>query len=113
MSLIYLKSCLYRPPDAPRKGSKALGDPPAQIATQSMATYVHDLSATDLETFMTLARRYVFEGRDRTDICAYNSGVKPFSLPWRFETALIYYFRLLLQQVTNLPPNFGCSSVLH
>jgi WD repeat-containing protein 24 len=57
--------------------SKALGDPPAQIATQSMATYAQDLSASDLKTFMTLAKRYVFEGRDRTDICAYNSGVKP------------------------------------
>jgi hypothetical protein len=57
--------------------SKALGDPPAQIATQFMATYAHDFSAFDIDTFMTLAKRYVFEGRDRTDICAYNSGVKP------------------------------------
>ena len=60
-----------------RKPSKALGDPSAQITTQSMATYAHDFSASDFETFMTLAKRYVFEGRDRTDICAYNSGVKP------------------------------------
>ena len=73
----------HRPPDAQRyaselrKPSKALGDPTAQIATQSMATYAHDFSSSDLETFMTLAKRYIFEGRDRTDICAYNSGVKP------------------------------------
>ena len=30
---------------------------------------------------MTLAKRYVFEGCDRTEICAYNSGVKP--NPWK------------------------------
>ena len=76
--------CVYhRRPDAlrygpePRKPAKALGDPPAQITSQSMATYAHDFSVTDLHTFMTLAKRYIFEGRDRTDICAHNSGVKP------------------------------------
>ncbi|KAF8813412.1 hypothetical protein BYT27DRAFT_7158298 [Phlegmacium glaucopus] len=58
-----------------RKTSKALGDPPARITTQSMATYVHDSSTPDLETFMHLAKAYVFEGRDRTDICAYNSAI--------------------------------------
>ena len=112
MSSIYLRCC-YRPPDGLRKPSKALGDPPAQITTQSMATFVHGFSATALETFMTLAERYVFEGRDRTDICAYNSGVKPAS-NFCCESALIFIFRrLLLQQVTNLRLNFGCSSVLH
>jgi len=75
--------CIVRRPDAQRYGSelrkpsKALGDPPARVTTQSMATYGHDSSTTDLETFMTLAKTYVFEGRDRTDICAYNSGVQP------------------------------------
>lgn len=83
--------------------------------TQSVATYVHDFSATDLETFMTLAKRYVFEGRDRTEICAYNSGVK---LVYNFvvkvsESLHYYHCRLLLQQVTNLRHNFGCSLVLH
>jgi hypothetical protein len=60
-----------------RKPSKALGDPPAQITTQTMATYTHDFSASNLDVFMTLAKTYIFEGRDRSDICAYNSGVKP------------------------------------
>jgi len=75
MSLLIYLRCCHRPPDALRKPLKALGHSPAQIMTQSVATYVHDFSATDLETFMTLAKRYVFEGRDRTEICAYNSGV--------------------------------------
>ena len=72
----------HRPPDVQhhaselRKPSKALGDPPALITTQSMATYAHDFSACDLDAFMTLAKRYIFEGGDRSDICAYNSGVK-------------------------------------
>lgn len=106
-----------RPPDVQyhaselQKPSKVLGDPPAQITTQSMATYAHDFSASDLETFMTLAKRYVFEGRDRTDICAYNSGVKPI---YHFVVNVqLNYFRLLFQQATNLRPNFGCSLVLH
>jgi len=60
-----------------QKASKALGDPPALITTQSMATYAHDFSASDLDAFMALAKRYIFEGRERSDICAYNSGVKP------------------------------------
>ena len=78
----FISDVCHRPPDAQRFvselriPSKALGDPPAQITTQSMATYAHDFSASDLETFMALAKRYVFEGRDRTDICEYNSGVK-------------------------------------
>ena len=86
----------YRSPDAQRYASelripsKALGDPPAQITTQSMATYAHDFSPSDLETFMTLAKRYVFEGRDRTDICAYNSGVKP--VYHSVVDMLLYYF---------------------
>ena len=71
-----LSRCCHRPPDPLRKPLKTLGDPPVQIMTQSVATYVHDFSATDLETFMTLAKRYVFEGSDQTEICAYNSGVK-------------------------------------
>lgn len=76
------QTCRHRAPGAQRFGSelrrplKALGDPPARIATQSMATYAHDFSTSDLETFVTLAKRYIFEGRDRTDICAYNSGVQ-------------------------------------
>jgi hypothetical protein len=79
----FISDVTHRPLDAQRYASelrkppKALGDPPAQITTQSMATYAHDFSASDLETFMTLAKRYIFEGCDRTDICAYNSGVKP------------------------------------
>lgn len=73
----------HRPPDVQhhtselRKPSKALGDPPVQITTQSMATYAHDFSASDLDAFVTLAKRYIFEGCDRSDICAYNSGVNP------------------------------------
>ena len=90
MSLTELYSCRrfisyvwHRLPDEQhhvselRKPSKALGDPSVQIATQSMATYAHDFSASDLDAFMNLAKRYIFEGRDRSDICAYNSGVKP------------------------------------
>ena len=79
----FISDVSHRPPDEQhhvlelRNPSKALGDPPALITTQSMAVYA-DFSASDLDAFMTLAKRYVFEGRDRSDICAYNSGVKPF-----------------------------------
>lgn len=78
----FISDVCHRPPDAQRYASdlqissKALGDLPGQITTQSMATYAPDFSASDLETFMTLAKKYIFEGRDRIDICAYNSGVK-------------------------------------
>ncbi|KAF8150924.1 hypothetical protein B0H34DRAFT_156740 [Crassisporium funariophilum] len=58
-----------------KSSSKALGDVPAKITSQTMATYAHDFAANDLETFMALARGYIFEGRDRKEICAYNSGV--------------------------------------
>ncbi|KAJ3511977.1 hypothetical protein NLJ89_g3787 [Agrocybe chaxingu] len=54
---------------------KALGDPSARVTSQVAATYAHDFTTENLETFTTLARRYVFEGRDRQEICAYNSGV--------------------------------------
>ena len=115
----FISDVCHRPPDvqlhAPelRKPSKGLGDPPALITTQSMATYSHDFSASKLDTFMTLAKRYIFEGRDRSDICAYNSGVKPVyhfvvNVPLKFV-----FFRLLFQQATNLRPNFGCYLVLH
>ena len=66
--------CFHRRSEL-RKPLKALGDPPAHITSQSMATYAHDFSATSLETFVTLAKTYIFEGRDRTDICTYNSQV--------------------------------------
>jgi len=48
---------------------------------------------TDLETFMTLAKGYiyVFEGRDRTEICAYNSGVKLFVV--KVSLHCYYHFR--------------------
>ena len=59
-----------------RKPSKSLGDPPALITTQSIATYAQEFSACDFDAFRNLAKRYIFEGRDRSDICAYNSGVK-------------------------------------
>ncbi|KAF8960014.1 hypothetical protein BDZ97DRAFT_1922438 [Flammula alnicola] len=54
---------------------KALGDPPARITTQAIATYSHDFVDSDVEMFTTLARRYIFEGRDRKEICAYNAGI--------------------------------------
>lgn len=79
----FISDVCHRPPDEQhhvlefRKPSKALGDPPALITTQSLGVYAHDFSASDLDAFMTLAKRYIFEGRDRSDICAYNSGVKP------------------------------------
>lgn len=76
----FISDVCHRPLDVQHHASelsKALGDPPAQITTQSMATYAQDPSPSDIKTFMTLAKKYVFEGRDRTDICAYNSGVNP------------------------------------
>lgn len=54
---------------------KALGDPVARISTQAVASYSHDFLCNDLEPFTMLARGYIFEGRSRQEICAYNSGV--------------------------------------
>ena len=92
----FISDVCHRPPDVQhhaselRKPSKALGDPPALITTQSMATYAHDFSASDLDAFMTLAKRYIFEGRDRSDICAYNSGVNP--VCYRVVNVRLNYF---------------------
>ncbi|KAH9481800.1 GATOR complex protein WDR24 [Psilocybe cubensis] len=60
--------------DLPKPSTKALGDPTFKQSTQTIGTF-SDFTDTDLETFTTLARRYLFEGRTRKDICAYNAGV--------------------------------------
>jgi hypothetical protein len=69
--LIFLHSC-SKPEEAGKSVSKALGDPVARINTQFLANYS---LCNDLEAFTMLARGYIFEGRSREEICAYNSGV--------------------------------------
>ncbi|PPQ63564.1 hypothetical protein CVT24_004861 [Panaeolus cyanescens] len=59
-----------------RKASlKALGDVPARSSNQTVATFAYDLAIHDLETFTALARRYVFEGQSRQEICHHNAAV--------------------------------------
>lgn len=58
---------------------KALGDPVVRVMTQTIATLrptseMED-GTVDVETFTNLARRYIFEGRSKGEICAFNAGV--------------------------------------
>ncbi|KAF9475478.1 hypothetical protein BDN70DRAFT_883675 [Pholiota conissans] len=83
---------------------KALGDVPARITTQSIAAYAGDFEPCDTKVFTTLARRYIFEGRDRKDICAYNAGV---AMSAGHQTAAQVWLLLgtcLVQYVSPTPP---------
>lgn len=62
--------------EARKLPEKALGDLPVRLMTQAVGTYAHDFANSDAEMFKTLARRYIYEGRDRQEICAYNAGVR-------------------------------------
>ena len=67
------------------------------------------------KTLMTLAKRYVFAGRDRTEICAYNSGVK---LVYNFvvKVSLRYFLGCFCSRswiYSTILELFGCSLVLH
>ncbi|KJA20557.1 hypothetical protein HYPSUDRAFT_216934 [Hypholoma sublateritium FD-334 SS-4] len=61
--------------DARKLPEKALGDLPVRLTTQAVGIYAHDFTNSDSETFKTLAKRYIYEGRERQEICAYNAGV--------------------------------------
>ncbi|PPQ79096.1 hypothetical protein CVT25_002889 [Psilocybe cyanescens] len=90
--------------DLPKPSMKALGDPAFRLSTQIIGTYSHDFSDIDLEMFTRLARRYIFEGRDRKEICAYNSGV---ALTAGHESAAQVWLLLgasLAEYVPNNPP---------
>lgn len=58
---------------------KALGDPVVRMVTQTIATFRPaaelENETVDVDTFTNLARRYIFEGRSRGEICAFNAGV--------------------------------------
>ncbi|KDR78745.1 hypothetical protein GALMADRAFT_244288 [Galerina marginata CBS 339.88] len=83
---------------------KALGDPRARITSQSIATYTHDFSGSDRETFAQLARKYTFEGRDRIEICVDNAKI---ALEAGHESAAQVWLLLgaaLAQYVPTYPP---------
>jgi hypothetical protein len=54
---------------------KRIGDPPALPTSQNFGIYTRESSVRDTEAFIKLARGYVFEGADRTSICAANAQV--------------------------------------
>ena len=60
-----------------QRGSKLkrLGDPPTLPASQNFGTYIRESSIGDIEVFVKLARGYVFEGADRSTVCAHNAEV--------------------------------------
>lgn len=64
-----------RTSDTRKLPEKALGDLPVRLTTQAVGTYAHDFGNSEAEMFKTLARRYICEGRERQEICAYNAGV--------------------------------------
>ncbi|KAF9532667.1 hypothetical protein CPB83DRAFT_867467 [Crepidotus variabilis] len=91
-------------PDIRYPRSKTLGDPQAQITTQITANYAHDFLDNDVDTFTTLARGYIFEGRERKDICAYNAGI---ALAAGNESAAQVWLLLgasLAEYVPDFPP---------
>ncbi|KZT72008.1 hypothetical protein DAEQUDRAFT_686910 [Daedalea quercina L-15889] len=54
--------------------SKALGDPPFMPTAQTVGTIAFG-DVHNLETFVQLAQKYIYEGSDRQAICAHNAKV--------------------------------------
>ncbi|EMD38736.1 hypothetical protein CERSUDRAFT_112461 [Gelatoporia subvermispora B] len=52
---------------------KAIGDAPYFPLTQSLGTFILEEAGEDLESFASLAHRYVYEGAERQDICEHNA----------------------------------------
>ena len=82
-----------------KPGSKALGDPVARITSQVVANYSHDFLFNDIDSFTTLARGYIFEGRSREEICAFNSGVGHF---FQFVCCFLYSLQVALSAGNEL-----------
>jgi hypothetical protein len=104
--LSYIVSC--RKSDVGKPAPKALGDPVARITSQVIANYSHDFLCNDIDSFVTLARGYIFEGTSREEICAYNSGVSP---RFQFFNASVMVHRLPFLLGMSLQLKFGCSLV--
>ncbi|KAF8886054.1 hypothetical protein CPB84DRAFT_1787859 [Gymnopilus junonius] len=113
------------PVELPKPPKKALGDPTARIKSQTMATYtpLHDISGIDRETFTILARKYIFEGPDRKDICidnakvALEAGHESAAQVWLLLGAALAqyvpeYPPTPLESPPNMPKNLSTSSML-
>ena len=56
--------------------TKALGDPPYTSKKQIVGSFMDEFSVAESEIFHALAQRYIFDGKERPDICVYNSKVR-------------------------------------
>ncbi|TFK37938.1 hypothetical protein BDQ12DRAFT_713152 [Crucibulum laeve] len=87
-----------------KRPHKALGDPPAKPNTQNIGMFTMDYSAHELDVFTKLARGYLFEGKDRRELCAANAQVALNAREARAAHTWLLVGSSLAECLPKLPP---------
>ncbi|KAI9063837.1 hypothetical protein FKP32DRAFT_1571226 [Trametes sanguinea] len=82
---------------------KGLGDRPFRPATQNVGAFAPDGAAEDLEMIEKLARGYIYEGKEKRLLCAYNAEIAVNA--GAFDAAQTWNLLESLLIDLNLPPS--------